>query len=337
MKRAQRGPIDVLASHVGPRLLVRGGFLAYFVYLCIRLLAFRDWALGHGPYVKRPEAVAGILPVGSYMSFFLWLKTGIFDAVIPAGIVIIIAALLLSLLLKRGFCGWVCPVGTVWEGAAWAGRKVLRRDNFRLPRWLDLTLRTLRYVIAAAVMLWLASVSVQEAIGFQKIPYYATVDAKMVLMFVTPVYLAVIAAAFVGMMLFGNVWCRYLCPLGGVYGACGAISPATVVRDPEKCIACGKCAAVCHAAVPVDTLRSVHHAECDGCQDCVRACPVPGALEPRLFGRLAFPWWVWPLAVVGIWLLVYAIALATGHWHTGLSVDTLREYMKMLSLKASMG
>lgn len=331
MARA-RGPVDRLFSKVGPRLLVRGGFFLFFVYISSRLLAFRAWALGQGPFVERPEAVAGILPVGSYMSFFLWLKTGWFDPVLPAGIVIIIGALVTSLLFKRGFCGWICPVGTVWEGAGWLGRKVLGRDNYRPPRWLDIALRSVRYVIAAALMVWLAAVSVQEAMSFQQLPYYAAVDVKMILLFFAPVYLLVIAAAFVGMMLFGNVWCRYLCPLGGVYGACGSISPVTVVRDSDLCIDCGKCAKVCHAAVPVDTLRSVRHAECDGCQDCVRACPAAGALQPRLFGRIAFPWWVVPLGVVGTWLLIYGIALATGHWHTSLPLETLKAYLQMPGL-----
>ncbi len=328
MARSNENVIVRTFERIGPRLLVRGGFLAYFVYISVRLLMFRAWALGTGPFVSRPEAVAGLLPVGSYMSFFLWLKTGFFDPVLPAGIVIIIGAIATSLIFKRGFCGWICPVGTVWEGASWLGRKVLKRDNFRLPRRVDLTLRGARYVFAALLMLWLAAVSVAEAINFQQLPYYATVDAKMLLLFATPVYLAVIGLAFVGMMLLGNVWCRYLCPLGGVYGACGVVSACTVVRDAEECIDCGKCAKACHAAVPVDTLRSVHAPECDGCQDCVRACPAEGALTSRAFGRFAFPWWVWPVAVVVLWLAIYAVARLTGHWDTQLPVETFRQFMQ---------
>lgn len=317
---------------IGPRLLVRGGFFAYFVFISVRLLQFRAWALGTGSFVPRPEAVAGLLPVGSYMSFFLWLKTGFFDPVLPAGIVIIIGALATSLLFKRGFCGWICPVGTVWEASAWLGRKVLKRDNFRFPRWLDLGLRGVRYLLAAAVMVWLAMVSVNEAMGFQQLPYYATVDAKMLLLFAAPVYLVVIALAFVSMMLLGNVWCRYLCPLGGVYGACGVASACTVVRDAEKCIDCGKCAKACHAAVPVDTLRSVRAPECDGCQDCVRACPAEGALTPRAFGRFTMRWWMWPLGVVVLWLAIYGIAVATGHWHSQLPIETFAQFMRIPGL-----
>jgi len=332
MARTQEGIIGRVLDRIGPRLLVRGAFFAYFVYVSVRLLMFRAWALGEGPFVSRPESVAGLLPIGSYMSFFLWLKTGFFDPVLPAGIVIIIGAIATSVLFKRGFCGWICPVGTVWEGAAWLGRKFLRRDNFRLPRWLDLTLRGLRYAIAAIFMVWLASVGVPEAMSFQTLPYYATVDAKMLLLFGAPIYVAVIGLAFASMMLLGNVWCRYLCPLGGVYGACGVASACTVVRDADVCIDCGKCAKACHSAVPVDTLRSVRAPECDGCQDYVRVCPAPGALTARAFGRFTFPWWVWPLAVVGLWLAIYFVALATGHWQTQLPVEAFRQFMQIEGL-----
>lgn len=332
MTRSQDDVIGRVLGRIGPRLLVRGAFLAYFVYISIRLLQFRAWALGTGEFVPRPEAVAGILPIGSYMSFFLWLKTGFFDPVLPAGIIIIIGALATSLLFKRGFCGWICPVGTVWEASAWLGRKVLGRDNLRPPRWLDLGIRGLRYAIAGTFMFWLAAVSVEEAMGFQQLPYYAVVDAKMLLLFGAPLYLAVIALAFVGMMLFGNVWCRYLCPLGGVYGACGVASPTTVVRDAEKCIDCGKCAKICHAAVPVDTLKSVRAPECDGCQDCVRICPAEGALTPRLFGRFKMRWWMWPLGVVVLWLGIYAVAVATGNWQTQMPVEVFAQFMRIPGL-----
>ncbi len=53
---------------------------------------------------------------------------------LPAGLVIIIAAFATSLLFRRGFCGWICPVGTVWEAFAALGRRIFGR-NFQLPRW----------------------------------------------------------------------------------------------------------------------------------------------------------------------------------------------------------
>jgi polyferredoxin len=316
-----------------PRALVRGAFLLFFVAACWQLWAFYRWAVGAGPFVSRPEAVTGLMPVGAFMSLFAWVKSGIFDPVMPAGVVIVLTALAVSLLLKRAFCGWICPVGAVWDGFAWLGRRVPKLP-LRLPRFLDLGLRGLRYLVTAAILWWLWSVPVSQALEFQQLPYYAVADLKILslLLNLKPVYLAVAVCTALVSIVLGNAWCRWLCPLGALYGACGAASPCTVTRDPKACTACGRCATVCHADVPVNRLESVRAPECDGCLECLRSCPAPGALTTRVAGRFAFPWWGWPLAVVLLWLGAWLLALATGHWRIGVPAETVAAYIRALRI-----
>jgi polyferredoxin len=329
-----RGPalVDRL-KRLPARTVVRGAFTLFFVYLCVKLWLFYLWAMGAGPYVARPEAVAGIIPVGAYMSFFAWLKTGVYDPVIPAGVTIIIAALVLSLVMKRAFCGWVCPIGALWEVFGWAGKRLLPHQPV-VWRWLDLTLRALRYVLTFLLLFWIFSVSVEEAFRFQLFPYYAVADIKIISLFVRLPwwYVAIGAAVASASFLFGNVWCRYLCPLGGLYGAVGVASPATVVRDADVCIDCGRCTGVCHARVDVMHASSVHAPECDGCQECVEACPEPGALEGRLLRRWKLSPWMWAGVVIALWLLVYLIALVTGHWHSSLTPEQFRQAVQAVQI-----
>ncbi len=325
--------ITARVRNLPARAMVRGAFSVFFVYLCVKLWLFYLWAVGAGPYVARPEAVAGIIPVGAYMSLFAWAKSGIYDPVIPAGVTIVIGALLLSLVAKRGFCGWVCPVGAMWEILGWAGKKVLPRQ-LHAARILDLALRGLRYAFAAMFVAGLFSVSLTEAFGFQKLPYYAVADLKILSLFVRLPWWYVAIGATVGAFsfFFGNVWCRYVCPLGGVYGALGVLSPATVVRDEGLCIDCGKCSKTCHGLVDVQHLTSVHAPECDGCQDCVQKCPVPGALEGRVLGRWRLSVWTWAGIVVAVWLLAYGVAVLTGHWHAGLTPDQFRQAVRIVGV-----
>lgn len=49
----------------------------------------------------RSPSVEGFLPIGALMAFKLWVTTGIFDRMHPAGLVIFIAAILMALLLKK--------------------------------------------------------------------------------------------------------------------------------------------------------------------------------------------------------------------------------------------
>ena len=321
-------PIHRVVRVVTSRWFVKGAFFAYFVWACVSLWRFAEWARGNGPYVSRPEAVAGILPVGHFTSFFAWLKGGGWDPYLPAGLVIIIAAVLTSLLFKRGFCGWICPVGTLWEAAASLGRRLMGGRNIRLPRWLDIAGRSLRFVIAAAALGFIGLVSVQEAVWFRELPYMWVADIKILEGFFTPVFMAVIALAFVLSMLFGPVWCRWLCPLGGLYSVFGIASACTVVRDERSCIHCSRCTEVCHAFVDVERAGDVRAAECDGCMDCVKECPVDGCLTARVLRRFVIPAWVWPLLVVGLWLGIYAVAKVSGNWDTSIPVEAFAQIIR---------
>lgn len=167
------------------------------------------------------------------------------------GLVIIIAAITVSLLFKRGFCGWVCPVGTVWELAELAGRKFMGR-TILIPRWLDRAGRGVRYVLAAAILAFLVLVPVAEAVGFRQFPYMWTADVKILSGFTNPAFVIAGLLIFALSMMFSPVWCRYLCPLGGWYSVLGMASPCAVHRDDAICTHCHKCTTVCHALVEVE-------------------------------------------------------------------------------------
>lgn len=308
------------------RLVIRGAFLAYFVWACVKLMRFASWARGEGPFVARPESPAGILPIGHFTSFFAWLKGGGWDTWLPAGLVIILGALTLSVLLKRGFCGWICPVGAVWQGAAALGRRILGR-NLRAPRWLDLSLLGLRFLLAAAAFGFIALVPLPEALAFRQLPYMWVADIKIVGGMLDPVFLLIVAVTFVVSIMLGPVWCRWLCPLGALYSAFGVLSVATVSRDENACIHCRSCTTSCPAFVDVEKTRVVRAIECDGCMDCVKACPVEGCLEARV-GGLRIASWAWPVLVVGLWLGIFALAKATGNWDTSVPLEAFRQIIR---------
>src|SRR5450759_5079058 len=170
---------DRVRGLVTGRWFIKTVFLAYFVFACVELLRFAAWANGQGPYVPRPEIVAGMLPVGHFTSFFAWLRGGGWDTLLPAGLVIILGAFATSVLFKRGFCGFICPVGTVWEAFSALGRKLLKGRQLRVPKWLDITGRAFRYVLTAAIVaMLLFVVSVPEAVDFRTLPYMWVADIK---------------------------------------------------------------------------------------------------------------------------------------------------------------
>ena len=62
-------------------------------------------------YVPRPPSVEAFLPISALVNLKRLVLTGQFDTIHPAGLTIFMAALVIGLLLRKGFCGWICPVG----------------------------------------------------------------------------------------------------------------------------------------------------------------------------------------------------------------------------------
>jgi len=65
-----------------------------------------------------------------------------------------------------------------------------------------------------------------------------------------------------------RVFCRFLCPLGAIYGLFNRISFVGVKVDQASCTECGICVGKCKMDV-----RRVGDAECIACGECITACP----------------------------------------------------------------
>lgn len=156
--------------------------------------------------------------------------------------------------------------------------------------------------------------------------YNLTVDVRMLLFFLNPTVLAgTITLAGVALsLLFRNFWCRYLCPYGALLGLLALASPFQVRRDADKCIDCHCCDEVCPAALTVSGKQTVHACECVGCMDCVAACPSENCLTVQAPGRKRVNTHLVPAAVVLTFLAFFALALATGYWHSRVPLETLR-------------
>src|SRR5580704_3056036 len=120
------------------RHIVQWAFVALNLWLGVQ---FFLWARsielgGNGALVSRPSGVEGWLPIAGLMNLKYFLFTGDVPAIHPAAMFLFVAFLLMSLLLKKAFCSWLCPVGTFSENLHKLGRKIFGR-NLRLPRWAD--------------------------------------------------------------------------------------------------------------------------------------------------------------------------------------------------------
>jgi polyferredoxin len=312
------------------RHLVQWLFVALNVWLGVQFILWaRYFELGGvGLYVSRPAGAEGWLPIAGLMNFKYLLLTGRVPSIHPAAMFLFISFLLMSLLLKKAFCSWLCPVGTLSEYLWKIGRRIFGR-NLRLPRWADIPVRGLKYLLLGFFVFVIGVMSAEALGSFMNTPYGLVADVKMLNFFRDMGQTAVIVLSLLvfGSLLVQNFWCRYLCPYGALMGLVSLLSPVKIRRDADACLDCGKCAKACPASLPVDRLIQIRSAECNACLVCVAACPQQDALQfamaPRRGAAAGQRWLrrkVGPLAVTAV--LAYILfglilfARATNHWQT---------------------
>ena len=230
--------------------------------------------------------------------------------IVPALLIGAALMLVVTLLLGRVWCGWLCPLGTVLDVTP--ARRKKRYEADPTPR-----LRSVKYVLLALILvaallgnltflildpitllyrtattaLWptlVALISGVETILYRLPFLQGTIDRfegafrGVILPMEQPAYGmgVLLLLIFTGILALNAIrdrfWCRYLCPLGALLGL---VSRAAWLRREvgDVCTECQRCAHAC----PVGTIDPTREfasdpAECTVCLDCVPVCAKTG-------------------------------------------------------------
>jgi polyferredoxin len=314
------------------RIFIQWAFLFFMIYMGVAFYRFVAYFRSHGTtrFVPRPDSIEGFLPISALLSLRDWLQSSSISQVHPAGLVIFLTIITISLLLKRSFCSWICPVGTLSELFWKSGFNRLKR-NFRPPLWLDIALRGIKYLgLAFFLYTIFLAMAPEEVALFVNSDYNKTADVRLLDFFIhiSPFAMGVILSLTLLSFAWRNPFCRFLCPYGALLGLISSLSPVKVNRDSKTCVSCGVCTQVCPSYIPVMQKERIVSPECIGCWRCISHCRAEGALSMRLTGRrIVVPGIVFALLVIILFWGGTMVGKLTGHWHTGIS---LGEYARLL-------
>lgn len=198
--------------------------------------------------------------------------------------------LVVGALLGRLVCGFLCPFGLVQDLL----HKIPAPKKLKkLPG--DRVLKYLKYAVLVGFVIVLPLFAVN---GFgQGDPWFCKyICPSGTLMAGIPLVLSngplaaaagwlfawknllLIALVVLSLFVF-RPFCRYLCPLGAVYGLLNPVALYRYHVDADKCTACGTCRRACPGDIPVN--KTPNSPECIRCGNCVKACP-EGAICPTL-------------------------------------------------------
>ncbi len=210
---------------------------------------------------------------------------------INPGVILFGVSLLVTLVLGRFLCGWMCHVGALQDLTMWALRKVGIRPHFfrsRLLGFVPLMLALYMFVWPTfkrdllAPLLEKAWPTIRGDLDIHPFPGFSVDFSTQRLWDGLPSlavgipFLLICGGAAV-YFLGARGLCRYVCPYGGFILPAEQVAVARVVVDPARCDQCGQCTAACNAGVRVhDEVRlhgSVLDRNCVRSFDCVGACP----------------------------------------------------------------
>ena len=266
-------------------------FLVLFLYVCFPYTAAPEppvegtgaevWPSHYADDILRKE----IVPAEFFLTLdpLVSLSTAIASRTWLPSLGFAAAILLLTLIVPRGFCGYVCPLGTILDLFDWAMGRRVRRFNLAGRGWyVHLKYYLLAGVLAASFFGVLLS-------GFvAAIPVVTRAAAYLL----TPLETgftrswhqipAIHAGQVLSLTLFAVVmglgflrprfWCCYVCPTGAVFSIVNLLRLTGRNVDPS-CIRCGKCADIC----PFDAVEpdfATRSRDCTFCQTCGGVCPV---------------------------------------------------------------
>ena len=186
---------------------------------------------------------------------------------------------LFGVILGRTICGWLCPLGLIQELLHKIPTPKIKKSRItRAVSWL-------KYIILAvfvvALPLWYGLKHNLPLPGFCKyICPAGTFEGAMGLLS-NPANTAkfsmlgiLFTRKFIIMLLIGllcvfcyRCFCRFICPLGAIYGLFNRFNVIGVKVDEGRCNGCGSCVRSCGMDV-----RHVGDHECINCGKCMEVC-----------------------------------------------------------------
>ncbi|WP_047266964.1 4Fe-4S binding protein [Marinitoga sp. 1197] len=185
-----------------------------------------------------------------FIIFLILLK----NQVLIKWIFIFLAGFLLSPLFGRFYCGWICPINTIFKPIDFVYRK-MKIDRLRTPSFLKS--KIIRFIFLFSFILL----------------FIITKILKIKL----NILLYVIGLATLITLFFEEeLWHKHLCPYGSMLSIASKKSLKRLNIDEKKCIGCGMCQKICptNTIITLDSKkRKILSSECLMCFECQKICP----------------------------------------------------------------
>ena len=221
-------------------------------------------------------------------------------ALLGGSLVVLAVWFVLSFLLGRVYCSFICPLGILQDVLIRLTRRLKRRP------FAPQTAHPLVQGSFIAIFLLFIVLGFSASLASLIDPYgiFGRVLAHLVLpvrdalvnfladhfgvegsivLFKREVFLAgagvlgVVVSSLLALTVLvawrGRIFCTTVCPVGAVLGWLARVSPFRLAVDKSACVKCGRCTGVCKTGCLDGKAGTLDNERCVRCFNCVSACP----------------------------------------------------------------
>lgn len=182
--------------------------------------------------------------------------------------------ILFGLLLGRTVCGFLCPVGLGQELLYKIKTPKVKKNKvthvFSYFKYVLLAVLVIIVPLTIAIPGFCEYIcpagTFEGGVGLLSNP-----ENEGLLALLGPLFtwkFTVLVLVIVGSIFFYRFFCRFLCPLGALYGFFCRVAMLGVKLDKNKCTDCGLCISACKMDI-----KKVGDHECIHCGACISVCP----------------------------------------------------------------
>jgi len=178
----------------------------------------------------------------------------------------------IGMFVGRSACGWLCPFGFIQELLYKIGN-----IKIRVGKWAG-------YVKYIVLIIIIPVVYFTTEPWFCKICPAGTLEGTIPIM-ISPMWeplsqliswrfymkLSILVIFVISAILIKRPFCRFMCPLGAMWGLFNRISALKLKVEKHYCQECDICGEVCPMDIRI--YKDPNHFDCIRCMRCVTACP----------------------------------------------------------------
>jgi polyferredoxin len=237
---------------------------------------WRGWPITWFLQIDPLAAIGTVLTTHSLLPGFAWA----------------LVTIVVTILLGRVFCGFVCPFGAIHQFVGWLGRRA-RRPKDKMAANAYRPAQAAKYYILIAMLAAAALSTGNSFVGRLQIGLLDPISllhrsfnlvilpsADLPFERVFPAGRFASGAALIGGLLVAfvllNLWvprfyCRFVCPLGALLGVLARSAPWGIGKTGAKCSECALCDVDCEGAC--NPMGPIRVSECLMCMNCFDTCP----------------------------------------------------------------